>query len=87
MKFTAKLACVFIGLCRVFVCRRHKSGRGGGADVPANPHGDPASPGHEALPAVPHRDAPASAQHEPLSQLQHGESWCKHTRRITAVRI
>lgn len=68
------------------VCRRHKPGRSGGADVLADPHHDPAPPGHEALPAVPHRDPPSSAQHEPFPQLQHGESRCgKQTRTHTAV--
>lgn len=65
-----------------FVCRRNKQGWSGGADVPADPYGDTAPPGHEALPAVPHGDPPSSTQHEPLPQLQHGESWqtqYKHT--------
>lgn len=54
--------------------RGHKPSRRGSADVPADPDDDPASSGYEALPAVPHGDAPASsAQHEPLPQLQHGE--------------
>lgn len=68
------------------VCRRHKPRRSGGADVLADPHHDPAPPGHEALPAVPHRDPTSSAQHEPFPQLQHGESRCgNQTRTHTAV--
>lgn len=59
----------------LFALRRgHKPSRRGSADVPADPDDDPASSGYEALPAVPHGDAPpTSAQHEPLPQLQHGE--------------
>lgn len=58
----------------VFVCRRHTSGRGGNANVLADPHNDAAPPGHETLPTIPHGQDPSSAQHEPLPQLQHGES-------------
>lgn len=57
------------------VCRRHKPGRGSGADILADPNYDPATSGHETLPPVPHGDSPSSAQHEPLPQLQYGESW------------
>lgn len=56
-----------------FLHRRHKPGWGSGADLLTNPHHDPAPPGHEALPAVPHGDPPSAAQHEPLPQLQYGE--------------
>lgn len=55
-------------------CRRHKPGRSSGSNFPADPDDDPASPGHEVLLAVPHGDAPASTQHEPFPQLQHGEN-------------
>lgn len=55
-------------------CRRHKPGRSSGSNFPADPDDDSASPGHEVLLAVPHGDPPASAQHGPLPQLQHGEN-------------
>lgn len=65
--------CISIDIRLLALCRGHKPSRGGSADVPADPDDDPASSGHEALPAVPHGDAPpSSAQHEPLPQLQHG---------------
>lgn len=63
-----------------FWCRRHKPGRCSGANFLTDPHNDPASSGHEVLPAVPYGDPPSSAQHEPLPQLQYGESWCIHLR-------
>ncbi len=79
-------ACIFNYLYLSFsLFRRHKPGRDSGADVLADPHGDPAPPGHETLPAVPHGDPPSSAQHEPLPQLQHGESWCTQTQTNTHI--
>lgn len=65
---------IFTCFCPFALCRGNKPSRGGGADVPADTDDDPASSGHEALPAVPNGDGPpSSAQHEPLPQLQHGE--------------
>lgn len=56
-----------ISLCLpVCLRRRHKQSWGSGAHVPADPHDDPASPRHEALPAVSYGDPTSSTQHEPL---------------------
>lgn len=69
-----KASIIFTNLCLLAPRRGHKPSRPGSADVPADPADDPAPSGYEALPAVPHGDAPATpAQHEPLPQLQHGE--------------